>query len=387
MKKVLIPYFLAGSGHLVSAIAIQHYLRKKRPSWEVRLFEPSEELGLEPLDGLYKRSWNAILKKPILSAIIFFLAENIFSFIPYAVNRRVTRAATPAMTEFLNEYKPDFIITTHWGCGHVVAEAMKAGAPVCPLFVTRNDLGGAYRLQRVDCDRIIVMSPEAEHAFRKLRVPAERILQVNPVVRPEFLADNAGGTVEPDSLSGEKQNGLKILLTSGGEGIGNIKKTSAMILETADRIARAVAIDILTGRNEQLRCELTRDLDDPRITVHGYRDDVHTLMKAADIVVGKCGANSTMETVMSGKPFLITQIGAPNEHGNKQYILKRGYGWYARSFKSLERIIIKVMQNENEMAKKMKNLTKRPVVNGAAQIADTVIETMEKKTASSSLQR
>lgn len=234
---------------------------------------------------------------------------------------------------------------------------------------------------------MIVMSPEAERAFRRLGVPPETILQVNPVVRSEFLAEDAGEVYSDDSSADGNGKGLKILLTSGGEGIGNIKKTSAMILEAADRIGRTVKIDILTGRNGQLRCELSRDLHDPRIEVHGYRDDVHALVKAADIVVGKCGANSTMETVMSGKPFLITQIGAPNELGNKEYILRRGYGWYARSFRSLEKIFEKVLQSDDEMIAKKKNLTKRPTVNGAAQIAEAVIETIERKRSSNSLQR
>ncbi len=124
-KRILIPYFLAGSGHLVSATAIHHYLSSKMPDWDVRLYEPAEELRIDLLNGLYKKSWHFVLKRPFLSGLIFFLSEYLFGFITVAVNRYVTRKSAPAMREFLSGYRPDLIITTHWGCGHLVAEAMR----------------------------------------------------------------------------------------------------------------------------------------------------------------------------------------------------------------------------------------------------------------------
>lgn len=371
MKKVLIPYFLAGSGHLVSATAIYNHLLEKGRDWEIRLFEPSDELSLTQLDSLYKRSWSTILKRPLFGTIVFFLSEHVFSFITRAINKRVMKASTRPMVEFLTSYKPDLIVTTHWGCGHLAAAAMKAGAPACPLFVVRNDLGGAYKLQKVDCDRIIVMSTESVEAFEKLGIPSEKILQVNPIVRSQFMN---GGSIEKEG-KGE----LTLLLTSGGEGIGNKKNTASIILKIAEITGRKVSIDILTGRNNELREKLKVDMRDPRVTLHGYREDVDKLIRKADIVVGKCGANSTMETVMSGTPFLITQIGAPNEHPNKDYIVNRGYGWYARNFRSFTRIITRIFEDDEEIAGKLKNLSKRPTVNGAAQIADAVHEAVERK--------
>ena len=43
--RILVPYFLAGSGHLVSARAIAHYIRAKKPDWDIRFIEPADEFN------------------------------------------------------------------------------------------------------------------------------------------------------------------------------------------------------------------------------------------------------------------------------------------------------------------------------------------------------
>ena len=61
MKRILIPYFSAGLGHVSFAKAIQHYLGRKRPDWEVRLFDPGLELPDQRLNRLYVDNWKKIL--------------------------------------------------------------------------------------------------------------------------------------------------------------------------------------------------------------------------------------------------------------------------------------------------------------------------------------
>jgi UDP-N-acetylglucosamine:LPS N-acetylglucosamine transferase len=366
-KRILIPYFLAGSGHLVSATAIHHFLCSKRPDWDIRLFEPAEELRIDLLNGLYKNSWKFVLKRPLISGPLFFLSEHLLSFLTIAVSRYVTRKAAPAMSQFLADYKPDLIVTTHWGCGHLASEAMSTGAPKVPLLVVRNDLGGAYKLQKVECDLTIVMAKEARDAFMRLGTPADRLMLANPLVRPQFSRDHT------ESADTSADDPFRILLSSGGEGLGNISKTARIMLREAARCNREIEIDILAGRNTALKDTLENTLKDPQVTIHGYRDDVHLLMQESDIVVGKCGANYTMETAMIGKPFLITQVGAPSERPNMRYVLERGFGWYAGDFVSLRRTLNRILSDPEEMRSCLANLATLPRKNGAEEVADRVI--------------
>ncbi len=236
----------------------------------------------------------------------------------------------------------------------------------------RNDLGGAYKLQNVKCDLTIVMATEAVEAFRRLGAPANQLRLVNPLVRPEF----SGNSYRSEKMAAD-DGVFRILLSSGGEGLGNAGKAVRIILREAERCHREIEIDILVGRNSGLKSTLERTIDDQRVTVHGYLNDVHLLMRKADLVVGKCGANYTMETIMMQRPFLITQVGAPSEKPNMRYVLERGYGWYARSFLSLRRTLRRIFSDPREMRSRIENLAGLPQKNGAEEIAELIIAEIE----------
>ena len=377
-RRILLPYFLAGSGHLVSATAIRHFLHIKKPEWDLRLFEPADELNLDILAANYIRSWQFVLKRPIASKILFFLSERVFPFIVTAVNRRVAAKTAASVGSFLEEYKPDLILTTHWACGHLVQTAVRRGyyKSNVPLIVVRNDLGGAYRVQRVDCDLTVVMSKEGIEAFTSLGIPRKKLMQVNLLVRPDFLRDTS---TQDNQEPIERVSPLRILLSSGGEGLGNLRKSCEMILAEAKRSNRSVSIDILAGRNQQLVEDLRSCFRNEAVTVHGYKNDVHLLMKEVDLVVGKCGANYTMETLMLGKPFFITQIGAPSEIPNMKYVVSRGCGWYARTSRQAAGLFGRIFSDASEIEEKLRNLNSLPRKSGAEQIADRVIEMVESR--------
>ena len=367
--KILVPYFLAGSGHLVSGNAIASYLAEKRPNWEVRLYEPADELKSGALDSFFRKSWHFTLSRPFLSKITFVLGGKLFWFIPLQLNFRAVRKAAPAMADFLASYRPDLIMTTHWGCAHLVLEATKGKEEKVPLFLVRNDLGGAYRIQKSNCDLLFLMAEEAVEAFIRLGIPPEKIELVNPLVRREFLTEESAvdyhGTVTPGLL--------RILLSSGGEGLGDVQKTASIILDIADKEKVDIAIDILSGRNEKLKSHLDRTIKDGRVTIYGYRNDLVRLMKKADLVVGKCGANYSMETIMLRKPFLITQVGAPSEMFNMAFVVKRGCGWYVPTRRKLKKTLSDLFSNPSEILKVKRNLSKFPSKSGAEQIADRII--------------
>ena len=372
IKRIILPYFLAGSGHLVSATAIAHYLREKKPDWDIKLFEPADELESDLLDRYFIRSWRFVLKNPIFSRITFFLSQKLFSFIPQVVIKRVAKKTAGKMAEYLREAKPDLILTTHWGCGHLVNAARSDEKNHIPLCLVRNDLGGAYRLQNCGCDITFIMSEEAVQAFKSIGVPPENLMQVNPLVRPEFVAPNTP-IADDEDVSGAAKKPFRVLLSSGGEGLGDIAGTADIIVQAADRNNAIIAIDIITGRNVDLKAQLENSIHDERITIHGYRDDMPVLMRRADLIVGKCGGNYTMETVMLRKPFLITQIGAPSERFNMLYVVSRGYGWYAPRRKHLKAVFDRVFSDPMELAEKRRNLSRVPRKSGAEQIADRVI--------------
>ena len=372
-KKILIPYFLAGSGHLVSARAIEHFIHEKRPDWEVRLFEPADEFKSKPLDTFFRRSWHLVLNSPAIAAMGFSLLNAVFPFIPIAVNTRIMRREMPHARNLLENYRPDLIITTHWGCGHLLQSTRIAYGIDIPLYLVRNDLGGAFQIQDCGCDITFVMSSNAKQAFEDLGIPADRVRQVNLLVRPQFLTGNDKRDAARLEF-GIGSDETAVLLSSGGEGVGSVEEYAKATLDAALHYKRPLKLIILTGRNEALMKSLIAKLDDTRAIVLPYREDMDALMAASDIVVGKCGANYTMETLMMGKPFIITQVAAPSEEYNKEYVVSNGYGWHAPTVSEYADVLGEIFDGDQTASEVARRLSSIPRHSGAEEIADIIIQ-------------
>jgi UDP-N-acetylglucosamine:LPS N-acetylglucosamine transferase len=97
------------------------------------------------------------------------------------------------------------------------------------------------------------------------------------------------------------------------------------------------------------------------------------LMAASDVLAGKCGASYSMEAVLMAKPFIVTQIGAPSERPNMNYIVDNGFGWYAPTpsrFADLLQQLISDPALHSRVKDSLDQVSRR---NGAEDVADTVL--------------
>ncbi|MFP4383061.1 MAG: glycosyltransferase [Spirochaetia bacterium] len=376
-KKILLPYFLAGSGHIVSAQAIGHYLKIARPDWDLRFLEPADEFKDKKLDRYYRQSWKTLLSKPNFARFAFGLLGDGLPVLTMSILNDIIQEAIPKAIGYILGYKPDLIITTHWGCGSIFQAAREEMESDVPLFLTRNDLGGAYLLQDCDADMTFVMAEDAKKAFLNMGLPPEKIKRVNPLVRPQFVEERFSKTAAREKLD-LNQEKFTLLLSEGGEGLGSTEELLEGLLKEVKRINPSFQVLVVTGRNTELFTKIERRFNSEDVIPLGYRNDMHILMQAADVIAGKCGANYTMETVMSRKPFIITQIGAPSEEYNKNFIVNNGYGWYAPTAKKLLELLTGLMKDTQQIDEKTANLNKLPAQNGAEEIAGYIVDTLER---------
>ncbi len=374
-KKILMSYFLAGSAHLVVARAVAHYIAQKRPGWKIRYIEPSDELRDVRVRKFYRDSWMKLLKSPFLAKIVFTVGE-LFPSASAAYNSYIIGKLVPKAFGFLMGYQPDLIFSTHWGCTHIFSKARKHGYDV-PIFYIDTDMAAGYYLQNCGADVYFVLSDEALEQLSKKGVPRDRIVKVNFLVRPQFM--NPPSKAQARKELGLKKNDFVVLFTAGGEGIGPVEEFVRAFLE-ASRDKKNAKIMVVTGRNKELYEKLQKEYPAGRVIPLGYREDMHVLMAASDIVTGKCGANYTMETIISRRPFIVTQIGAPNEKPNMEFVVKNGYGWYAPTPGKFKDIILEIFNTPGVLQNAVEALSKVPRRNGAEEIAEYIIYHVEKRT-------
>ncbi len=377
-KKILIPYFLAGGGHIIAAEAIAYYLRKKKPEWDLRFLEPADEFKDRKLDRFYRRSWQMLLKKPYLAKFVYATFASRLTRMTHAINRIVIRDAVPKAIGYCLGYKPDLILTTHFGCGHVFNAARKKHGCDVPLLYARNDLGSAYCLHDCGADIVFVTSEEAKNDSIRIGVQKDKLMNANFLVRPQFI-ENTMTKMEARQKLDIPEDAYTILFTAGGEGLGfgSIKEYVDVFLQLAKEKNLNPRVIVVTGKNEKLLASLKSSYDRPEVLPLGFRTDMHILTAASDIVSGKFGAIYTMETLMMQKPFIGTLIGAPNEHYNKEFVVNNGYGWYAPTPRKFHAILNHLWSDNRDFEEKIRKLSALPLKNGAEVIADTIIDILD----------
>ena len=374
MRKILIPYLLAGDGHILTAQSIAYYLSVKKPNWKIRFLEPADEFNDKKLDTSYRRAWKIALTKPSLSKLPFALFGKIFPSVSLALNKSSIKDAIPKAADVLRQFKPDAIMATHWSCGHIFQAARKEAGCDIPLLYVRNELGGAVKVQDCGADYLFVTSEDAKNDFIKIGFPEEKLIRVNFLVNPKCIEDRMSKE-EARKKCNIPQDAFTILLTIGGEGVGlrfTPEFIDTFLDETKKKNVKSRLI-VVTGRNIQLYERLTSRYPIPEIVALGYREDMHVLKAASDILAGKCGAIYSMEAVMMHKPFIITLVGAPNENFNKEFIVKNGYGWYTPKPSDFASLLKDILNDPALIEEKVKASSKVPLRNGAEDIAETLI--------------
>jgi UDP-N-acetylglucosamine:LPS N-acetylglucosamine transferase len=324
MPRVLIPYFSAGFGHMAVAHAVEHGLRGRGADVQTRLVDLGAELGVKALDGLYVGSWQGMLRLPRWVQTVLYALNGVFPWGFGLANERAMRLSLDAASALLHSEKPDAIVSTHWGCCHLLNRARGREGITVPLYYVYTELAGAYRPLNCGADTYFCMTDDAGAALVRVGVPPDRVVPIGLVVRPELCGD-LPPRAEARRTFGLREDRLTVLFSLGGEGIGRV----IPFLDHYLAHGRSAQILVLAGRNARLLATLGQRYppraDGLRVVPVGVLPSPREALAAADLVAGKCGTSFAMEAIVAGRPLLVTQVGAPNEATNRDFMVRHGY--------------------------------------------------------------
>jgi UDP-N-acetylglucosamine:LPS N-acetylglucosamine transferase len=320
-RKILVPYLMAGLGHYTMALAIAHYLGRMRPDWEVRLFEPARELPDPAMQRTFIDLWRTVLALPAFVQAALFAVERLFPNAARAANRTRFRAAVPKAAAFLEREAPDLIVSVHWACTNLFAMAM--GERRIPLFYIYGELEETYSIAECGADRYFTLSRKVSQDLARMGVDPAVIQQVPVIVDPAMV----GATTPREALRrdlGIPAGNLAVMYSLGGEGIGR----TIPFIQAFARDARGATLIVLTGRNAALLEKVRRRVNSPSVITLGYKEDISGIVASADVLAGKSGTGFVAMAMATGKPLIVTHLGAPNEAGNMRHVVANGHGWY-----------------------------------------------------------
>jgi len=329
--RILIATVTAGAGHLAAAAALDEAWRASRPADVVdrvdlvKFFSPLHRKFVS--DGYVKLVEHA----PELWGMVFAKTDN------PALARRLNRVKTlfPSKSRlrfgrYVKQFKPDVVLCTHYLPLEIMAHLKgknsskgkgraKDGCEPVPFVVSIVTDFEAHALWMEPCVDLYCVAAEET----KARLVARGATKGNVVATG--IPVSGRFSTKPDAKAVRKSMGLRddqpvLLVLSGGFGMGPV----AEILTALDKVQSSFQTVVVTGRNEELRREVSAVDRKHPTHVLGFATNMHELMALADLIITKPGGLTSSEALALGKPLFILNPIPGQEAANSDFLLERG---------------------------------------------------------------
>lgn len=321
------------------AAAIRAALEEEHPGVEVlieNIFDLSPLSVFEQATRLYGP---CIRYAPWLYGFVYHLGNRpaAFDALNWTQRPLVEKIAT-----LLRECRPDVIVNTHPLANDPILDATNTLRHPIPVFASVSELVTVHR-SWVDPRLALLNTATAEsyESVRRWGALEDRVRCVGLPVHPRF----ARVTRSPESI--RRSIGLDpyrttALLVGGGEGAGGLEE----VVREIDRASLPLQLIVVCGRNETLKEKLDEAGLRTPAQVYGFVKTMPELMRAADFVVTKGGPQTIAESLVVGRPVVVTQTLPGQEEGNGTFVESRGLGFGPRPTRQLVDRIAEVATND-----------------------------------------
>jgi processive 1,2-diacylglycerol beta-glucosyltransferase len=355
--RVLIATVTAGAGHVQAAAALEEAWKAMSPRDTVQRLDV-----LEFTPKLYRKMYvegyvKLVEHAPELWAMVFKKTDNpILVRKLTRLRRTMAKLTTNKFVNRLKQFKPDVVLCTHYLpleiMGRLKNDPKLALSPLTVSVVTDFEAHALWMEPAVD---LYCVAAEETKARLVARGAAPEKVAVTGIP----IASKFSGTV--DALAVRKRYGLRddspvLLVLSGGFGMGPV----AEILRELNKLATAVQVVVVCGRNEELRRELA--VQERRHPTHvlGFVTNMHELMAVSDLVLTKPGGLTSSEALAMGKPMFVLNPIPGQEAANSDFLLEHGAAAKANRVEDLPFRLEKLINSSKlaEMAVAAKSIGK-----------------------------
>jgi processive 1,2-diacylglycerol beta-glucosyltransferase len=224
------------------------------------------------------------------------------------------------LAQIIADEKPEVICSTYPIYAFLIARLSAEGHRFPPHFNVVTDSISINSLWwRAGAAGWFVPNTDSAEVMR-LGGVANDHLHVTGFPVPAFFGANATRFTPPDlNQPGAAPRVLYII----NSGTNHAYETARLLIEET-----AWEITIAVGRNEPLRCELSRlALGRARSAQFlGWTDQIPQLLMTHHVVISKAGGATTQEAIAARCPMIVNQIVPGQEEGNYELLRRTGAG-------------------------------------------------------------
>lgn len=276
------------------------------------------------------------------------------------------------LLSLLNDKRPDIVIVTSEYIVHYIATASRRLSFGPPVYVANIDPGKCIPLWfHPGVQLHILPTKDTMECYLHYGFPQSKARTVGLAIRKEFLSIH---TVSKEALRSElilPQSDFVVLFSGSREGYSGI---IPLLRKLADETN--LHIVVVCGNNYLMQTTLERLAVKHRwnTTILGWREDLHKLMGAADVVVSKPGKQTMKEAIACRVPMVSIAYPAvmEQERGNIEFMVRRNIGLVARNDRDVIDMIRHLRGDKEFYAGLLKNIHK----SAAEIVPDEVVRTI-----------
>lgn len=243
----------------------------------------------------------------------------------WRLEQRMCAHAARTVARWTAEFEPDAVVATYPPAVQTIGALRADGRLTVPAFSYLTDPAAHVSWLHPAVDRhLTVTAATAAHGATAYGAT----LEVGGPLVPERFAKRLSDAELAWLRTELGADGRPLALLVGGSlGVGDVRTA------VDDVVAAGFTAVVLCGRNEALRRRLTG----PGIVAVGWRDDVHRLMQAADVLVQNAGGMSFTESLVAGLPAVTYRPIPGHGRANAAVMHDAGLAPWARNPAELAR--------------------------------------------------
>jgi len=344
--KILIISASFGEGHRQASVALQEEFQQQIPQATVRLVDFGQFMNRAFYEFVRLSYIFSLRYAPFLYGCFYRRTMRIRpdSFF----QRRLNHLGQKALQHFLNEYRPNLVVSTYPTPTGVLAQLRQQGLTDVPLATVITDYTVHSQWLHPAVDFYFVGADSLREGLIARGLNPSCIYASGIPVRRQFA--------QPlEKLQARQQLGLQpqlpVLLLMGGA-FGVLPRLPQMP-HLLHSLLPDIQLLVICGRNALLQHRFAQEatqLPSGHMHVFGYVENVDVFMAAADLIVTKAGGLTVTEALACHLPLLIFRPLPGQEEQNTRFLVQAGAAFVAHRLSELEKQLIELFSEPEKLA-------------------------------------
>lgn len=358
----------AGTGHIKAAEALE-----KSFAADGRVVEVINHDALQYTNKLFRDFYSTFYTSLVRSAPNFLGWWYKTTDEPWhteSMRRMIDRLNTKPLVRFIREFDPHITVCTHYMPAGIISHLIATKQLQAHLSIVVTDFDFHAMWLSRSFHRYFVAIDETKAHLEMLGIPSERITVSGIPIDPVF--QHAINREEQRLRLGLNPENPVLLLSAGAFGVG---PTEYMVERMLNLNSKAQTV-VICGRNDELKQRIHELVSNQssRFKILGYTDEMHKLMKMADIFIGKPGGMTTSEAIACGLPMCVVSPIPGQEERNSDHLLEEGIAIKCNDLTTLPFKLERLLNDPDRLVRMKANALRFARPSASTTIVDTLLE-------------